>query len=185
MQTTAQGSKREVEAKYRVADEPALVDALRQRGICLSAPVRQDDQAYAPDEWRYGMSKIGVPFARLRTQGGRHLFTVKRPIDNEMVCLEHETVVADREQMHAALLTMGFQPTVRISKLRRSARWGEFSLCLDSVDGLGLFVEVEILLGGDASGRDAQELLDRWVRSLSVPVQRTTDTYDSLIRATS
>jgi adenylate cyclase class 2 len=147
--------------------------------------VRQDDQAYAPDEWQYGMSKIGVPFARLRTQGGQHLFTVKRPIDNEMVCLEHETVVADRGQMHAALLTMGFRPTVRISKSRRNARWGELSLCLDAVEGLGVFVEVEILLGGDESGHDAQVELDRWVSSLSVPVQRTTETYDSLIRAAS
>jgi adenylate cyclase, class 2 len=185
VQTTAQGSRREVEAKYRVGDERALIDALRRRGVQLSAPVKQDDQAYAPVQWRYGMSKIGVPFARLRTQSGQHLFTVKRPIDNEMICLEHETVVADRGQMHAALLSMGFRPTVRISKSRRSARCGELSLCLDAVDGLGAFVEVEMLLGGDESGKDAQVKLDRWVSSLSIPVQRVTETYDSLIRAAS
>ncbi|MGS2617968.1 class IV adenylate cyclase [Micromonospora sp. LZ34] len=183
MQTSPVVAVHEVEVKYRVDDESSLVEALRHRGVRLSASVRQDDQAYAPSMWRYGMSKVGVPFARLRTQDGCHLFTVKRPIDNEMVCLEHETVVADREQMHAALLAMGFVPTVRIAKTRRSGRWGDVSVCLDSVDGLGAFVEFEALVGADESGQRVQEHLDRLVRSLGVGVRRTTDTYDSLLRA--
>jgi adenylate cyclase, class 2 len=62
--TAGQGAVREVEAKYRVLDEAALTAALGRQGVTLSAPVRQDDQAYAPVGWRYGMSKIGVPFAR-------------------------------------------------------------------------------------------------------------------------
>ncbi|MCZ7421911.1 CYTH domain-containing protein [Verrucosispora sp. WMMA2121] len=173
----------EVEVKYRVGDEAALVAALAAHGVVLSDAVSQDDQAYAPAAWRYGMSKIGVPFARLRTQDGRHLFTVKRPVDNEMACLEYETVVADREQMHAALVTMGFTPTVRIVKRRRTGRWGEVSLCLDAVEGLGAFVEAEALIGSDDSGWAVQERLDGLVRSLGVPVMRTTDTYDSLLRS--
>lgn len=183
VQTSAAAAVHEVEVKYRVHDEPALVEALNARGVRLSAPVRQDDQAYAPAAWRYGMSKIGVPFARLRTQEGQHLFTVKRPMDNEMACLEHETVVADREQMHAALVTMGFVPTVRIVKTRRGGRWGNVSLCLDTVADLGVFVELEAMIEADRSGRDAQEYLDGLIRSLGVLVQRTTDTYDSLLRA--
>ena len=57
----------EVEAKYRVSDVDRLIAALTQRQILLSEPLGQDDQAYAPADWSYGMSKIGVPFARLRT----------------------------------------------------------------------------------------------------------------------
>jgi adenylate cyclase, class 2 len=173
----------EVEVKYLVGDEAALVAALAAHGVVLSDAVCQDDQAYEPAAWRYGMSKIGVPFARLRTQDGRHLFTVKQPVDNEMACLEHETVVADREQMHAALVTMGFTPTVRIVKRRRTGRWDGVSLCLDAVEGLGAFLEAEALIGTDESGRAVQERLDGLVRSLGVPVTRTTDTYDSLLRS--
>ena len=173
----------EVEVKYRLDDAPALVSALHQRGVVLSEAVVQDDQAYAPVDWGYGMSKIGVTFARLRTQDGRHLFTVKRPVDNELACLEHETEVADREQMHAALLVMGFAPTVRIVKTRRTGRWREVSLCLDVVQGLGAFVEAETLIAADKSGHAAQADLDRLVQSLGVPVWRTSETYDSLVRA--
>jgi adenylate cyclase, class 2 len=62
-----------------VQDLNRLESVLRDRGLELSVPVNQDDQAYAPDGWHYGMSKCRVSFARLRTEGGRHLFTLKRP----------------------------------------------------------------------------------------------------------
>jgi adenylate cyclase class 2 len=102
---------REVEAKFRVGDVEALLLALKARGVELTPPVVQDDQAYALAGWRYGQSKIGVPFARLRTEAGRHVFTVKVPGDNELSCEEHETVVVDRDQMHAAVVAMGLTPT--------------------------------------------------------------------------
>ncbi|GIH72134.1 class IV adenylate cyclase [Sphaerimonospora thailandensis] len=178
----AQGTQ-EVEVKYRVADLAALEDALVQRGVSLSATIRQDDQAYAEDGWSYGNSKIGVAFARLRTQQGRHLFTVKKPLDNEMACLEHETEVADREQMHQAVVAMGFYPTVRIVKTRRTGVLGDMSICIDEVEHAGVFVEIERTVHGGESGAAVQQELDAVARSLGVELERTTDTYDSLVRA--
>ncbi|GLZ16256.1 hypothetical protein Acsp04_64910 [Actinomadura sp. NBRC 104425] len=176
----------EIEVKYRVVlDGPALEAALAARGAVLSAPVRQDDQAYAPRSWRYGDSKIDVPFARLRTQEGQHLFTVKRPVANEQACIEHETTVEDRAQMHQALVAMGFQPTVRIVKTRRTARLdtrelGEVLVCVDEVEHLGLFLELEAVRVDSAEV--AQRTLDRLARSLGVELERVSDTYDSLVR---
>jgi adenylate cyclase class 2 len=129
------------------------------------------------------MSKLGVAFARLRTQDGRHLFTLKRPTDNELSCLEYETEVTDREQMHQAILQMGFYPTVRIVKSRRTARMGELSLCLDDVEHVGAFLEVEKVIGPGQSGLAVQAELDAFACSLGVELARTTDTYDSLVRA--
>lgn len=180
--STAAQAVHEVEVKYH-ADAHLVAQALHSRGVELSAPVLQDDQAYAPATWQYGMSKLGVAFARLRTQNGRHLFTMKRPVDNEMVCLEHETAVDDREQMHGALLAMGYQPTVRIVKQRRTARWGDVAVCVDDVEGVGGFVELEQVVSPQESGPTVQMRLDQLIRSLQVPVQRTTDTYDSIVRA--
>ncbi|WP_028193355.1 class IV adenylate cyclase [Salinispora pacifica] len=173
----------EVEVKYLVSDETALLVALDGRGVRLSGPVRQDDQAYAPVTWQYGMPKKDVPFARLRTQSGRHLFTVKRPINNELACLEHETTVADRGQMHAALLSMGFTPTVQIVKTRRIGRWGEVTVCVDAVDGLGTFLELETMADDQESGADAQERLHVQATSLGIAMERVGQTYDSLLRA--
>ncbi|HZN73123.1 MAG TPA: CYTH domain-containing protein [Micromonosporaceae bacterium] len=173
---------REIEVKYRVHDLAGLEQALRARGSALLPPVHQDDQAYAEDGWHYGMSKLGVAFARLRTQNGRHLFTLKRPTDNELACLEFETEVADRGQMHEAILHMGFYPTVRIVKARRTARLGRLSLCLDEVEHAGVFLEVEAVVGSGQAGAVVQAELDAFVRSLGVELERTNETYDSLVR---
>jgi adenylate cyclase class 2 len=173
----------EVEVKYRVLDADALIAVLAARDVRLCAPVRQDDQAYAPVGWHYGQPKVNVPFARLRTQDGQHLFTVKKPMVNEMACLEYESAVADREQMHAALIAMGFYPTVRIVKTRRIGFLSGLSLCLDDVEQVGLFLEVEQLIARGESGDAAQQRLDAFVQSLGVRLQRITDTYDSLIHA--
>ena len=181
--STEQSSRyHEVEVKYRIGEVDAMVAALAARAVALSDPFEQDDQAYAPAGWSYGMSKVGVPFARLRTAEKRHLFTVKKPVDNEMACLEHECEVSDRDEMHAALVTMGWVPTVRIVKQRRTGSWDGVAVCLDVVDGLGAFVEVERMVSSAESGEQVQAGLDAMVRSLGVPMQRVTDTYDTLIR---
>ena len=167
---------REIEVKYRVDDPEALVDALRARDAVLSAPVRQDDQAYAAPGWSYGQSKLGMAFARLRTEHDRHHFCVKRPVENELACQEHETEVTDREQMHAAVLAMGFHPTVRIVKTRRTARLGRMLLCLDEGDGLGAFFEIEAMVADGRPTDEVQRELDGFARSLGVGLARTTET---------
>ncbi len=173
---------REVEVKYRVKDIDALLAALRTRGVALGVPVCQDDQAYAPDGWAYGDDRRGVPFARLRTVEGRHFFTVKRPAENVLSCEEHETAVADRDQMHRAVLAMGFRPTVRIVKMRRTGTLGDLLLCVDELDGLGVFLEVERMVPDGAPGEAVQAELSRFVGSLGIEAEQTRQTYDVLVR---
>ena len=174
---------REVEVKFRVHDLPALCAALSTRGIELGPHVRQDDQAYAPNGWSYGDDRRGVPFARLRTVDGQHLFTVKRPAENVLSCEEHETTIANRDQMHLAIMAMGFWPTVRIRKLRRTATVGDLVVCVDELDGVGVFIEVERLVPDDVPGEVVQADLARFVASLDIEVERSPHTYDSLVRA--
>ena len=177
------GQAREIEVKYRVGDLARLEHSLQGRGLALSTPVHQDDQAYAQVGWHYGMSKLGVAFARLRTQNGRHLFTLKRPMENELACLEFESEVADRDQMHEAVQQMGFYPTVRIVKTRRTARDGGLLFCVDEVERVGSFLEIEKVIGSGQSGEAVQAELHAFACSLGVQLERTSDTYDSLVRA--
>jgi adenylate cyclase, class 2 len=100
-----------------------------------------------------------------------------------MACLEHETEVADRVAMHQAVLAMGFVPTVRIVKIRRTAAIGDVAVCVDDVERAGLFLELERLIDAGSGGLAVQAELDGIARSLGVPMQRVSDTYDSLVRA--
>jgi adenylate cyclase class 2 len=174
---------REIEVKYRVDDLEALQAALKAKGIWLSDPVFQDDQAYAPVSWQFGDSKLGISFLRLRTVRGRHYFTLKQPFGNAQACVEHETEVADREAMHHAALRMGYRPTVRIAKTRRTAIIGDRSLCIDDLEGVGGFIEVEQLVPDHADAQAVQADLAAFVDSLDITATRITDTYDSLVHA--
>lgn len=174
---------REVEVKYSVSDPEVLLAALGQRGVSFGAPVFQDDQAFAPLGWAFGDSKLGVSFLRLRTVDGRHWFALKQPGVNAQDCLEFETEVADRGQMHEAILRMGYWATVRVAKSRRTGRFGEVSLCLDEVEGVGTFLELERMVPDEAPAAAVQDELAGFVASLGVAVKRTVETYDSLVRA--
>jgi adenylate cyclase class 2 len=174
---------REIEVKYRLDDLEALLIALKVRGIQLGEPVYQNDQAYAPAGWRFGDSKLGVSFVRLRTVGGRHFFALKEPAENAQACLEYETEVADREAMHGAIVHMGYWPTVRVAKTRRVAALERCSLCVDDLDGVGGFLELERLVPDDVAAGPVQAELAAFAASLGVTAARTEETYDSLVRA--
>ncbi|OHV34418.1 MULTISPECIES: class IV adenylate cyclase [Pseudofrankia] len=174
---------REVEVKYSVVDLEALLVALRVRHVSLGEAVYQDDQAFAPLSWSFGDSKLGVSFLRLRTVDGRHWFALKQPGANAQDCLEYETEVVDRQQMHEAILRMGYRATVRVAKSRRTGRHGSTSLCLDEVEGVGTFLELERMVPDDEPAVTIQDELTAFVASLGIEAVRTTETYDSLVRA--
>jgi adenylate cyclase class 2 len=174
---------REIELKYWVENLEALLVALKSRGIELSEPVFQDDQAYAPAGWQFGDSKLGVSFLRLRTVQGRHYFTLKQPAGSAQDCLEFETQVTDRQAMHQAALHMGYRPTVRITKTRRTATLEDCSLCIDEVNGVGEFLELERLAPDHADAQAIQADLAAFVSSLGIAATRTDQTYDSLVHA--
>jgi adenylate cyclase class 2 len=174
-----EGYRVEVEARFSV-DAEAL-HALAVHGLQFGAPVHQDDQSYAPKQWSYGDDRIGVPFARLRTQAGRHLFTVKRPITDVRTCVESESEVSDREAMHEALELMGFKPTVRIVKTRRTAARGELTFCFDELEGVGTFVEIEAIADAGEDLNEVRDRLERLVDCYGVTAQRCLLSYDTLV----
>lgn len=174
---------REIEVKYRVDDLESLLAALKSWGIEVSDPIHQDDQAYAPASWQFGDGKLGVSFLRLRTVVGRHYFTLKQPAQNDQACLEYETEVTDREAMHHAALHMGYRPTVRIVKTRRTASVGGCLLCIDELEGVGGFIEAECMVPDDADAEAVQAELATLIESLGAVTTRTTETYDSLVHA--
>ena len=173
----------EVEVKYRIFDSDAVLAQLAAHGVRMSAAVHQDDQAYAPVGWTFHQPKIGVPFARLRTQEGRHLFAVKSRWTTSWRAWS-----TNRRSSTASRCTPRCwrSASTRPSASSRSAAQARSVICrcVEEVEHAGAFLEVEWLVASNESGEAAQRRLDEFVRSLDVPVERTTDTYDSLLRAT-
>jgi adenylate cyclase, class 2 len=144
----------------------------------VQADVAADWVAEAVRNGRQYLESQCVP----QRDGGRHVFTLKRPAENLLSCEEHETDITDRDQMHAAIVAMGFRPTVRIVKMRRTGAYRDMLLCVDELSELGWFLEVERMVSGDVPGEAVQAELCRFVESLGVAVERTEQTYDWLVR---
>ncbi|MFD0689252.1 class IV adenylate cyclase [Actinomadura fibrosa] len=174
---------REVEVKFRVADGRAVIAVLGARGIEFGPAARQDDLAYAPAGWEFGDGRLGVAFLRLRTVDGRHFFALKQPGANAQACLEHETEIADRGQMHQAILRMGYRPAVRIAKTRRAASDSDVALCLDDLDGVGTFLELERMVPEHVPAEAVQDGLAAYVDALGIEGERVHETYDTLAHA--
>lgn len=73
---------------------------------------------------------------------------------------ELETAVEDFETMRQLFCALGYKPVFTVTKKRRSFTCGAKTVCLDSVDELGNFMELEAVLP-DGSDREAavEELL--------------------------
>jgi adenylate cyclase class 2 len=59
----------------------------------------------------------------------------------------------------------------------------DFSLCIDEVDGVGGFLELERMAPDHADAQAIQSDLAAFVSSLGIATTRTDQTYDSLVHA--
>lgn len=161
---------REIEIKLRVKDHDALEGKLGEIGCVLSAPIHQHDVIYSKDGdtsiWE-GM-KEGYIVVRIRRDDRGAIFTLKQQRTNEHDNIECETRIEDGDAMHRALVLMGFAPEVEVKKVRRKGKLGDDEICLDQVEGLGSFVELERMAADDADPAAIAEDLYAKLESLGL-----------------
>jgi adenylate cyclase, class 2 len=142
----------EVEVKYRNADRVAAVAALLEWGARLDQD-RTDVDLYfqAPDR---DLKATDEAF-RLRRVGSKNYLTYKGPkrdaetktrAEIEVALADGDETAADTERL---LVALGYRPVTTVRKKRRVytfARDGfDMEACFDTVEGVGEFVELEIL----------------------------------------
>lgn len=174
--------RKEIEVKARLSDLKGFCSHLRKLGVELSDPVIQNDVTFVDANYgAYDEFQAGKNILRIREHNGNYLFTLKQPQHNELDCIEHETEVADPQELRKALALMGYHPVVEIHKIRRKAKYKEYEICVDEVQGLGSFVEVEKIT--DTENADVvQEALFTFLESLGVPREaRVTRGYDTMV----
>jgi adenylate cyclase class 2 len=166
----------EVEIKFRVKDETALLEKAVQLGFQQeTAATREQNTLYdTPDR----MLRQKGQLVRLRKYGERSVLTHKsRPEDlqepnaeRHKRRVEHETVVADADSTDAILRALGYLPVFSYEKYRAEWSDGEGQLVLD-VTPLGTLCELE--------GQPAW--IDRVADALGIPEsQYMTVSYGSL-----
>ncbi len=182
---------REIEIKVRLQDKEGLLAALAAKGVVLSEPVHQRDQVFGlPGE--AGGDGNTAPWLRVRTethgQGEnetkRTLFTLKRSVTGQLDSIEHETEVGDPDVMIAIVKELGFVSFSDVSKTRQTGKLNDVEVCIDSVEGLGDFMELEQLADEGADPVTIVNGLWREMAELGISSRHdeVTDGYDILMK---
>jgi adenylate cyclase class 2 len=144
----------EIELKFRTAAFAAVEQQLAAWGAAADAPIEEEDQYFnAPDR---DFAKTDEVLRLRRVNAGNRITYKgsKRPTAGGVKSRpEIEIPYADgpeaAAQFRQLLVFLGYRPTAAVRKRRRifRLRREEFGLevCLDEVEGLGRFVEVEIV----------------------------------------
>ena len=158
----------------RVPDAEEARRRLRAAGATLVHPrVFEDNRLYDDAQGTFVAREWVL---RLRSCGGRHTVTFKRPVgdapgvDRYKIRVEHETTVGDPDAFDRLLRELGFRPGWRYQKHRETYHLGDVEALLDETP-IGVFVELE----------GAAEAIDRAATLLGFsPRDYITKTYRAL-----
>ncbi len=161
---------REIEIKLRVDNLKAVEEQLKANGCHLSEPIKQHDVIYTKDGdvEAWSVAKEGDITIRIRHLEFGASLTFKQQKSGEMDNLEYETEIKDPTATHQILLALGFIPGVEVKKVRRKGKLGDYEICLDSVEELGTFVELEKLVEDNADPIEVREELFKVLESLGL-----------------
>jgi len=173
---------REIEIKARVADKQALVAKLKEVGVHLGEPKTQHDVVFCkPGQQDYEPGSIWL---RIRTENGRKVtWTMKVDTGRKLDSIEHEVDVSDGEILEKMLLQLGNECYSDLTKTRQKGRVGEIEICLDTVEGLGTYVEAEKMCADDADYATVAAELWKFLNKLGVTkADQETLGYDVLLK---
>ncbi|MEP7204696.1 MAG: class IV adenylate cyclase [Candidatus Saccharibacteria bacterium] len=176
---------REIEIKARASDVPSIIEAITRQGGIVSEAITHHDRVYGLPGVP-GASENNEPWLRIRgeTKAGvtKYLFTLKKSVTNQLDSIEHETEVANEMELEKIIEHMNFVPYSDLTKTRRKAQLGDVEVCLDYLDGLGDFIELEKLTSEEADYDGVARELWGMLESFGVSkAQEVTDGYDVLM----
>lgn len=176
---------REIEIKAKIISTASIVAVLEAQDIAVSSPVTQHDRVYGQDGVEDADDNTAA-WLRIRseTKHGetKHIFTLKRSVTNQMDSIEHETEVSDPAELEAIIDQLSFSLYSDLTKTRLKAYLNDIEICIDDVDGLGSFVEVEKLTDEDVDYDSVAAELRDVLNQLGVkPEDEVTDGYDVLM----
>ncbi len=177
--------KTEIEVKAKIANNDVLMSALTRLGCTFGDSISQDDMVYGEKTGTLEEFLSNDVFLRIRIRGdGKIVLTAKQPTKKSaehLVKIEHEVEVSSHLEARAILEMMGYSPMVRVKKIRRIAHFNEYEICIDEIEGLGAFIELEIMGERDDAERIQK---DMWLflESLGIqPEDRIKKGYDILM----
>lgn len=182
----------EVESKFKVLSSitrDELLAILKNQLIAQISSKRQIDTVFLLPEQVDAPITPGSKIMRVRDvlnpetgELQRSLMTLKVEGQTKLVSDEYEFAVDDGNAAHQMLTALGWQEIVTVDKIRLESKTEDYTICIDEVAGLGLFIELEVLTEDSADVKNIQQQMYNFLKSLNIDGKLWKIPYDTSIR---
>lgn len=171
---------REIELKFAVDNLDDFVHKLESLGCSISETINQNDTIYV-ENLNNTESTEGSVWLRVRKLNGKTELNYKKQSSKKSESQEIEFGVDDYEKANDFLKALGFKEWVRVNKKRRYSKYENANICIDEVERLGSFVELEYLINDDNTNDYESELL-KIAKILGIDTSKQINShYDTMI----
>lgn len=146
----------EVELKVRVPSLDSVRERLTSQNAVFAGKVHEHDIYYNAPHRDFGKTDEAV---RVRYTNDHAVVTYKGPKLRKFGLKAREELnfaVESGIAFETMLLRLGFTKTTDVNKWRENYKLGTASICLDTVDELGTFAEIEVIVANETDDPSVQ-----------------------------
>ena len=182
----------EVESKFKISGDMTqsdLLAILKDQFITSISSKRQIDTVFLLPEQVDAPIVPGSKIMRVRNvlnpetgELQQSLMTLKVEGQAKLVSDEYEFAVNDGNAARQMLTALGWQEIVTVDKVRIESKTEDYTICIDKVAGLGLFIELEVLTEDSADVKNIQQQMCNFLKNLNIDGKLWKIPYDTSIR---
>ena len=182
----------EIESKFKVSSSMThdeLLAVLKDQFITSISSKHQIDTVFLLPEQVDTPITPGSKIMRVRDvlnpetgELQQSLMTLKVEGQTKLVSDEYEFAVDDGNAARQMLTALGWQEIVTVDKVRLESKTENYTICIDEVAGLGLFIEMEVLTEDSADVKNIQQQMRNFLKSLDIDGELWKIPYDTSIR---
>lgn len=182
----------EIESKFKLSDNMTrdkLIAILESQFVVPASVKHQIDTVFLLPEQVDAPIVPGSKIMRVRDilnpetgELQRSLMTLKVEGQTKLVSDEYEFAVNDGNAARQMLTALGWQKVVTVDKVRLESKTKDYTICIDEVAMLGLFIELEVLTEDSADVKDIQQQMCNFLKNLNIDGELWKIPYDTSIR---
>ena len=138
----------EIEIQVNIENSKKLIDFL-EKNAHFKKESHQTDEYFSPSHRDFTGVRPINEWLRLRDSSGEYWINYKNwhrdKGGKSYHCDEYETKIEDLDQLRKILNVLNFKSLVKVDKIRKIWTYKDYEIAVDSVKGLGDFVEIEYI----------------------------------------
>ncbi len=143
----------EIEIQVNIENPGPLMEFLSKNADFRSEK-RQIDEYFSPKHENFLDSRPITRWLRIRDDGKKRFVNYKNwHLDDDgksLYCDEHETTIDDPDQIRKIFSFLNIKSIGTVDKIRKTWVYRDYEIAIDSVKGLGDFVEIEYIGKNDS-----------------------------------